>query len=83
MEKQQTPDQEREETLAYLERERELWLGLRGRVDRTGGRDAQLSRAYEQSNDRMNHLLEDLFAQNVMLEAFENVQIPTGAGSES
>lgn len=69
METIQSHDQEREETLAYLERERELWLGLRHRVGRTGGRDIQLSTAYDQSNDRMNHLLEDLFAQQVMLEA--------------
>lgn len=71
-----TPEQEREETLAYLERERDLWIPLRARVERTFGRDAQLVRAYEQSNDRMNHMLEDLFAQNVMVEAFTNERTP-------
>lgn len=70
-----SPEQEREQTLANLERERELWLGLKGRVERTGGRDAQLSLHYEASNDRMNGLLERYFGQLLMQEAFENVAV--------
>jgi len=72
---ERSPEEEREQTLANLERERDLWLGLKTRVERTGGRDAQLSLHYEASNDRMNRLLENYFGQLLMQEAFENVPV--------
>lgn len=74
METSPSPEQQREETLSYLERERAIWLGLRARVDRTGGRDAQLNLLYEGSNNRMDMLLERYFGQLIMQEAFENAE---------
>jgi len=71
-----TPDEEIEATLFALEKEREEnWLGLRARVERTGGRDAQLNLLWEQSQVRMNGLLERYFGQLLMQEAFENVAV--------
>ncbi len=71
-----SPDEEREATLFALEKEREEnWLGLRDRVERTGGRDAQLNLLWEQSQARMDGLLERYFGQLIMQEAFENVAV--------
>lgn len=69
------PDQRYEETLAYLERERLLWLGLRVRNERTGHGDSQLALHYKASNDRMNMLLDDLYGQIEIREALENVEL--------
>lgn len=71
-----TPDEELEATLFALEKEREEnWLGLRARVERTGGRDARLLRLYEESQARMDALLDKYSGQLAMREAFENVKV--------
>lgn len=70
-----SPEDARDETEASLERERVIWLGLRARLERTGGRDAQLAGIYKTSNDMMNSLLETYFDQNMMLEAFNNIEV--------
>ena len=75
-----TYDEQVEAVLFGLEAERsDYWMGLRTRVERTGGRDAQLNGLYEDSNNRMNDLL-DRYAGLLMLsDAMENV-VPLGAG---
>ena len=71
-----TPDEEIEATLFGLERERaDNWLGLRARVERTGGRDAQLLLLYQESQKRMDALLDKYAGQLAMREAFENVKV--------
>lgn len=67
-----SPEQDREETIAYLEFERPVWMQLRDRAERAGNNDGFLNRERENSMKRINHLLEDLFAQNVMIEAFND-----------
>lgn len=70
-----TPKEELEATRFALERECvDNWLGLRARVERTGGRDAQLSNLYKESQERMDVLLEKYFKQLVMFEAFEAIE---------
>ena len=71
-----TPAEELEATRFALEKEREEnWLGLRARIGRTGGRDAQLNLLYEDSQKRMDDLLDKYFKQLVMREAFETVEV--------
>lgn len=65
---EQTPKQEKQETLCYLELERTEWLEKKAKADRAGGMDARLNGEFDTVNARMNHLLEDLFAQTVTLE---------------
>lgn len=62
-----TPQREKEETLAYIELEQPIWSDFRERVRRTAGLDAELNQQFKIADNRMNHLLEDLFAQNVIL----------------
>lgn len=71
-------DEQVEAVLFGLEAERDdFWLGLRARVARTGGRDAQLNGLYAESNNRMNDLL-DRYAGLLMLsEAMANVRVLT------
>ena len=70
-----TPEEEIEATEFALHAERDdFWLGLRARVERTGGRDAQLNRLYEDSQKRMNGLLDKYSAQLAMRAAFENIE---------
>lgn len=71
-----TPEQEIEATRFALEAERsDFWLGLRARVGRTGGRDAQLNRLYEDSQKRMDHLLDKYSGQLAMQAAFESIEV--------
>ena len=71
-----TPEQEIEATLFGLHAERDdFWLGLRARVQRTGGRDAQLNRLYEDSNARMDALLDKYSGQLAMQECFDNLVV--------
>lgn len=71
-----TYDEQVEAVLFGLEAERsDFWLGLKTRVERTGGRDAQLNALYEDSNARMDNLL-DRYAGLLMLsEAMANVEV--------
>lgn len=70
-----TPEEEIEATLFGLEKEREEnWLGLRARVERTGGRDARLLLLYEESQKRMDGLLDKYSGQLAMKECFENLE---------
>jgi len=70
-----SPAEELEATLFSLEAERrDNWLGLRERVERTGGRDAQLLLLYEDSQKRMDQLLDKYSGQLAMKAAFEAVQ---------
>lgn len=76
MKYENSPEEEIEATLFALQAERDdFWLGLRARVARTGGRDAQLNRQYEDSNARMDALLDKYSGQLLMQEAFENVAV--------
>ena len=63
---------EYQETLGLIEQARPEYLAYRQRVARTGGRDTQLNALYEPIYRYMDHLLEDLFAQKVMHEAFSD-----------
>lgn len=73
-------DEQVEAVLFGLQSERDdYWMGLRTRVERTGGRDAQLNSLYAESNSRMDGLL-DRYAGLLMLsDAMENV-VPLGVG---
>ena len=51
---------EREVVLAYLERERDIWLPARANAVRAGRMNAKANKAEEESMDRMNGLLEEL-----------------------
>lgn len=75
-----TYDEQVEAFLFGLEAERsDYWMGLRTRVERTGGRDAQLNQRFAESNSRMDGLL-DRYAGLLMLsDAMENV-VPLGVG---
>ncbi len=53
---------EREVVLAYLERERDIWLPARARALRAGHNNAALNLAESQSMERMNGLLDELGA---------------------
>lgn len=64
-----TPTQEKQETLAYLEYEGERWVRLRDRCQRSGNLDARLNLDRDNQMLRIDHLLEDLYRQNVMLES--------------
>lgn len=76
MKYENSPDEEIEATLFALEAERsDFWLGLRHRVARTGGRDAQLNGLYEDSNTRMDALLDKYSGQLAMQECFENLEV--------
>lgn len=69
-----SPEQELEATLFSLEAERsDNWLGLRERVERTGGRDARLLLLYQESQARMDALLDKYSGQLAMKECFENI----------
>lgn len=52
------PGHSQTDTLLSLGQERLAWSDLRRRVARTAGLDAQLNVRYEDSNSRMNNLLE-------------------------
>ena len=76
MKYENSPDEEIEATLFALEAERsDFWLGLRTRVARTGGRDAQLNGLYEDSKTRMDALLDKYSGQLAMQECFENLEV--------
>lgn len=60
-----TPES-REQTIASLEFESVVWVGLRDRVERTAGGDAMLIKDRDKSMRRINYLLEDLFRQTVV-----------------
>ena len=76
MKYENNPDEALEATLFSLHAERDdFWLGLRARVQRTGGRDSQLNRLYEDSNDRMNDLLDKYSGQLAMQECFDNLVV--------
>lgn len=62
-----SPHQEKEETLGYLERERDIWLQSRALMLESPG-DREAKNIFNCSNDRMNFLLEDLFRQTVVLD---------------
>lgn len=71
-----TYDEQVEATLFGLEAERaDFWLGLKARVERTGGRDAQLNKLYEDSNNRMNALLDQYGGLLMLSAAMENVEV--------
>lgn len=71
-----TYDEQVEATLFGLHAERDdFWLGLRARVERTGGRDAQLNSLYAESNTRMNALLDQYGGLLMLSEAMENVKV--------
>lgn len=73
-------DEQVEATLFGLQSERDdYWMGLRARVARTGGRDAQLNGLYEDSNNRMNALLDQYGGLLMLSQAMENV-VPLGVG---
>lgn len=76
MKNELTPEQEIEATLFGLQAERDdFWLGLRARVARTGGRDSQLNGLWEDSNKRMNDLLDKYSGQLAMAECFANLEV--------
>lgn len=62
------PQVEKEETLAYLERESAIYVGVRARAERAGGMNGELNKLRDESMARLDHLLEDLFAQTVCIE---------------
>lgn len=71
-----TYDEQVEATLFGLEAERtDFWLDLRARVERTHGRDAQLNLRYEESNARMNGLLDQYGGLLMLNEAMANVEV--------
>ncbi len=73
-----TYDEQVEAVLFGLEAERsDFWLGLKSRVERTGGRDAQLNRMYEDSNERMNALLDQYGGLLMLSQAMANVEVLT------
>ena len=65
---ERSPELEKEETLAYLERESAIYVGIRARAERAGGMNGELNRLRAESMARLDHLLDDLFAQSVCLE---------------
>ena len=58
----------REQTLAYLEREAAVWTGLRARADRYCGMSEDLNQLRDESLQRLDSLLDDLYAQTVILQ---------------
>lgn len=60
-------EQDREETLSYLSHEDSRWVNLKQRVERTAGGDGELLKLKQESMGRLDHMLEDLFMQNVVL----------------
>lgn len=69
MAKKQTPEMERQEVIAFLEFEVPVWQQLRDRDERAGGNDGLLRRERALSMGRIDHLLEDLHAINVLERA--------------
>lgn len=65
---EQSPQQEREETLCYLQIERLGWMALRESAADADGPDSHLDGLLAESMHRIDHLLEDLFAQMVMAD---------------
>lgn len=65
----QTPEQARQEVVCYLEFELPVWQQLRDRDERANHMDGMLVRERTRSMDRINHLLEDLHAINVLERA--------------
>lgn len=65
----QTPEQARQEVVSYLEFEVPVWQQLRDRDERANGGDGWLKRERGLSMGRINHLLEDLHAINVLERA--------------
>lgn len=59
-----------QETYAYLEHERSVWLPLRQRNERTLGRDALLHTQLEASAGRLDLHLEVYFAQLALSGVF-------------
>jgi hypothetical protein len=62
----QTPDKtklEYEFIWCEIDRERDAWLELRHRVDRTRGGDSVLNAHYDMVNSRVDYLLEELFTK--------------------
>lgn len=64
-----TTQLQKEMTLSYLEKESEVFLGLKRRYERSAGLDSSINKMYEDSSSAMNQLLEDLFALNVLERA--------------
>ena len=56
---------EREVVLAYLERERELWLPDYRRAERDGRMNAELNAAADAHMPRLNYLLDELSALSI------------------
>lgn len=69
MEKLKTsdPDQERQEALAYCERTWPEWVDAKAKMDRAGGNSADANRDFNDINRVMDHCLEDLFRQTVVM----------------
>lgn len=51
---------QRDVILAYLERERDVWLGARAVADRAGGLSAQANKDRDASMERINSMLGEL-----------------------
>lgn len=60
--KLQTNIPEKDVTIAYLERERELWLPLHARALRAGGNNAEANLAEAEAMGRIDRLLDELSA---------------------
>lgn len=59
----QSPEIQKEETLLSLSFEHPVWSGLRKRVERTAGLDAELRTQFNYSAERIDYLLDTLFMQ--------------------
>lgn len=62
-----SPDLEHEVTLAYCERLWPEWHEAKYHMDRAGGHSAERNLQFGDIDGRMNHLLEELFAQTVQV----------------
>lgn len=70
MERQQqapSPVQEYEEAHSYCERAWPEWVEAKRKMDRAGGNSAEANLAFHDANAFMDHCLEDLFRQTVIV----------------
>lgn len=65
----QTPEQVKEKIICYLEFEVPVWQQLRDRDERASHNDGFLAQERGRSMDRIDRLLEDLHAINVLESA--------------
>lgn len=65
-------EQQMEETLSYLQRERDLWLHYKRRDERAEGWDGEAKRLRQESIDRLDTDLVTYFGQITMLGAMRN-----------